>query len=174
MPDRNDAQRNPAGSTWYIRDAASNGNIFSYNMRTGQGTSTPAVALERNGDSLTLVIYSDAITNFIIVYDFTSDVSEPPIAGVRGVQLLGNTPNPFEGTTSIRFRVAEPTALRLEVYDALGNRVATLAEGVYPAGEHSVVWDGTTQQGDRLPSGVYYYRLLVEGQTVVRPMVIVR
>jgi len=174
VPDRNDAQRNPAGSTWYIRDAASNGNIFSYNMRTGQGTSTPAVALERNGDSLTLVIYSDAITNFIIVYDFTSDVSEPPIAGVRGVQLLGNTPNPFEGTTSIRFRVAEPTALRLEVYDALGNRVATLAEGVYPAGEHSVVWDGTTQQGDRLPSGVYYYRLLVEGQTVVRPMVIVR
>jgi flagellar hook assembly protein FlgD len=57
---------------------------------------------------------------------------------------------------------------------SLGNRVATLAEGVYSAGEHSVVWDGTTQQGDRLPSGVYYYRLLVEGQTVVRPMVIVR
>ncbi|MDW7997306.1 MAG: hypothetical protein RMJ46_06490, partial [Bacteroidota bacterium] len=82
VPDRQDASRNPAGSTWYIRDGASNGNIFSFNMRTGQGHSVPAVTLERNGDSLTVVIYTDAVTNFVIVYDFISDVPYMVVGGV--------------------------------------------------------------------------------------------
>ncbi|MDW8224840.1 MAG: hypothetical protein RMK93_02265, partial [Bacteroidota bacterium] len=102
VPDRQDASRNPAGSTWYIRDGASNGNIFSFNMRTGQGHSVPAVTLERNGDSLTVVIYTDAVTNFVIVYDFISDVPETASVGSGPVHLLGNSPNPFDGITHIR------------------------------------------------------------------------
>lgn len=174
VPDRLDAVRNPAGSTWYIRDGASNGNIFSFNMRTGEGRSIPAVTLERNGDSLSVVIYTDAVTNFIIVYDLTSDVPAPAVAASGPVQLLGNTPNPFESSTTIRFRLTEPAAVRLEVYDALGNKVATLLEGFYPANEYTVPWNGTNAAGIEVPSGVYYYRITVGGTTLVQPMVLVR
>jgi hypothetical protein len=174
VPDRTDAQRNPAGSTWYIRDGASNGNIFSFNMRTGEGHSIPAVTLERNGDSLSVVIYTDAVTNFIIVYDWISNVSEPPVASAGPVQLLGNTPNPFQASTNIRFRLTEPATVRLEVYDALGKKAATLLEGFYPANEYTVPWNGTNADGVELPSGVYYYRITVGGTTLVQPMVLVR
>ncbi|MCS7176134.1 MAG: hypothetical protein NZ960_00685 [Candidatus Kapabacteria bacterium] len=173
VPDRNDATRNPAGSTWYIRDGASNGNIFSFNMRTGEGRSVPTVTLERNGDSLTVVIRTDAVTNFVIVYDLTSDVSDPA-ATAGPVEILENVPNPFAGTTRIRFRIAEPSAVQLEVYDALGGKVKMLLNGFQLAGEHAVAWDGTDDQGMPVPSGVYYYRVVVGGMVVVRPMVLVR
>lgn len=174
VPDRNDAARNPAGSTWYIRDGASNGNIFSFNMRTGEGHSIPAVALERNGDSLSVVIYTDAVTNFIIVYDFISNAPEPAAAIAGPVQILGNIPNPFAQTTQIRFRLAEPSTIRLEVYDALGTKVATLMEGFYPANEYVVPWNGTRADGVEVPSGVYYYRITAGEVTLVQPMVLVR
>ncbi len=174
VPDRNDAARNPAGSTWYIRDGASNGNIFSFNMRTGEGRSVPTVTLERNGDSLSVVIYTDAVTNFVIVYDFISDVPEPVAAAAGPVQLLGNTPNPFEQTTQIRFRLTEPATIRLEVYDALGTQVATLLEGFYPANEYIVPWNGRSANGVEVPSGVYYYRITAGDVVLVQPMVLVR
>ncbi|MDW7997305.1 MAG: FlgD immunoglobulin-like domain containing protein [Bacteroidota bacterium] len=83
-------------------------------------------------------------------------------------------PNPFDGITHIRFRLSEPSAVRLEVYDALGSKVATLLEGFYPASEYTVPWHGTDAEGMAVPSGMYYYRIVAGGVTLVQPMVLVR
>jgi hypothetical protein len=69
-------------------------------------------------------------------------------------------PNPARGAVRLRFGLPRPAAVRLEVFDVTGQRIATLLEGaVKPAGFHSVVWEGTRQKGGRLTGGVYYYRL---------------
>lgn len=68
--------------------------------------------------------------------------------------LEGNYPNPFSQRTTIRYTLAEATDVRIEVYDALGRRVAVLAESLQEAGPHETSFDGSG-----LPSGVYLYRL---------------
>jgi hypothetical protein len=71
-----------------------------------------------------------------------------------GHQLFQNYPNPFNPTTHIRFAITQREWVRIEVYDILGKRVATLVDGYVDAGEFTVEFDGRD-----LPSGIYLYRM---------------
>ncbi len=83
--------------------------------------------------------------------------------------LFQNYPNPFNPTTGIRIQVSGDRDIRLVVYDLLGKEVAVLANGRYPAGEHTFTLDGTN-----LASGIYLYRLTAGTFTAVRKMLLVR
>ncbi len=83
--------------------------------------------------------------------------------------VLSNTPNPFNATTSIMFNLTEETEVKLEVYDLLGRRVATLADGAYNAGEHSVTWDASDYS-----SGVYFYRLEAGDEVFTKRMTLLK
>ena len=84
---------------------------------------------------------------------------EPGPDKPRAVTLAQNRPNPFARTAAIRYGLPREMAVSLDVYDMSGRRVASLACGRQPAGFHTVVWDGRSAAGERLPSGVYLYRL---------------
>ncbi len=73
--------------------------------------------------------------------------------------LRQNRPNPFSGTTEIRFELPVPSPVRLEVFDAQGRLVRTLANGDFPVGFHSVVWDQRDAAGARVRPGIYLYRI---------------
>jgi len=96
---------------------------------------------------------------------------------VRGIQLapgeilprhstlLPNFPNPFNPTTTIPFAVGtaagERPWVRLEIFNALGQKVRILLEDQLEAGRHQVTWDGRDRQGRPVASGVYLYRLQI-------------
>lgn len=89
--------------------------------------------------------------------------------------LWQNSPNPFNAATAIRYQLSQPARVRLAVYNALGQRVRTLADGVLGAGVHVTDWNGTGQSGQRLPNGVYFFQLDVAGQrTAVRKAMLLR
>ena len=67
-------------------------------------------------------------------------------------------PNPFAGSTRFRFDLPLGRHVRLEVLDAQGRRVRTLADQVLPAGTHALEWDGRNEAGGRTGAGVYFYR----------------
>jgi Tol biopolymer transport system component len=73
--------------------------------------------------------------------------------------LHQSEPNPFNHSTRIRFDLPVASAVRLEVFDAQGRRVATLADGSFPAGYHSCKWSGRSDGGGRAQPGVYLYRI---------------
>jgi hypothetical protein len=73
--------------------------------------------------------------------------------------LLQNYPNPFNPTTEIAFTLPAAVRVSLEIYNVLGQRVTTLAEGVLEAGEHVFEWDGTDAKGHTVSTGIYLYRL---------------
>jgi hypothetical protein len=74
-------------------------------------------------------------------------------------RLGGGNPNPFGGSTRIEFSVPRPSTVRLEVFDAAGQRVRTLRDALLPAGRHHAVWDGRDQRGARCAAGIYFARL---------------
>jgi hypothetical protein len=74
----------------------------------------------------------------------------------RHPQLHQNYPNPFNPYTKIGFEIPEQTHVQITVYNAIGQKVATLVNEVRPAGRHEVVWDAS-----RMSSGVYLIRMVV-------------
>ena len=80
------------------------------------------------------------------------------------VALGQNYPNPFNPSTLIPYQLAVPSPVRLEVFNVLGQRVATLVDGQQQgAGAYVARWDGTNASGRAAASGVYFYRLTVAG-----------
>jgi serine protease len=89
-------------------------------------------------------------------------------------ELLQNYPNPFNPSTSINFSLPNGGEVRLEVYNILGARVATLVNGPMSAGRHSVVWNSTTDNGQSVASGIYFYRLVTGDQIQTRKMMLLK
>ncbi len=86
------------------------------------------------------------------------------------VALLAPQPNPTTGTTEIPFLMPRAGSVCLEVYNALGQRVKTLASGNYPSGRHTAVWDGKDEAGRKAPSGMYVIGLTVGEARIERTL----
>jgi hypothetical protein len=73
--------------------------------------------------------------------------------------MEGSYPNPFRASTTIDFTLPETTPVTLNVYDVLGRRVTTLIDRDLTSGTHTVTWNGETDGGIQLSSGLYLLRL---------------
>ena len=91
----------------------------------------------------------------------------------QAVALGPNYPNPFNPSTLIPYQLAATSPVRLEVFNVLGQRVATLVDGAQGAGAYVARWDGTDAAGGAAASGLYFYRLTVAGAHQTGKMVLV-
>ena len=91
----------------------------------------------------------------------------------NGFALGHNYPNPFNPATVIPYELAASAHVRLEVFNLLGQRVATLMDGYQAAGAHTAVWTATDAAGQAVAAGVYLYRLTVDSQQQTGRMVLV-
>ena len=102
-----------------------------------------------------------------------------PLAALTGQALparfeLGpNYPNPFNPSTIIPYQLAASSAVRLEVFNLLGQRIATLVDGERPAGFHTATWHATDGAGRAIAAGVYIYRMTVGVERQTGRMVLV-
>lgn len=87
---------------------------------------------------------------------------------------LGAAPNPFNPRTRLRWSQPGAGPVELWLYGSDGRRVASLAAGWWPAGEHELHFDGRDDRGRPLASGVYRARLRHGGDAVVLPLTLVR
>jgi len=92
----------------------------------------------------------------------------------RKLELAQNRPNPFNPKTAIAFNLPEAAEVRLEIYDVAGRRVATLVDRRLVAGPHAYEWDGRNHDGERVASGVYFYRLSAADRELSRKMVLLK
>ena len=73
--------------------------------------------------------------------------------------LIQNSPNPFNTETQIDYILLEDDNISVEVYDIRGELVRRLFEGQQHAGKYSLSWNGKSDQGIEINSGVYFIRL---------------
>ena len=89
-------------------------------------------------------------------------------------ELYQNYPNPFNPATMIRFNLAHKVKVKLEIFNLLGQRIKTLADADMAPGQHRLLWDGRSDAGLRVSSGVYFYRLKAGDYVKSRKMVLIR
>ncbi len=121
---------------------------FAYSFTDGTAPSGRAYYRLEQMDLDGSVHDSDPLT-----FGSLSGVSEAGIAG-DGFLLRQNYPNPFNPTTAISYQLAADSRVSLEVFDVLGRKIASLAEGTQGSGLHTVQFDA-----GGISSGVYLYRL---------------
>ena len=107
-----------------------------------------------------------------VVVDPSTDIL--PGLAATGLSLAAAAPNPFSGSTLIRFGLSRAGSHSLDVYDVSGRKVRTLSRGTLAAGRHEVVWDGRSDDGSAMTSGVYFYRLSAVGGELERRAVLRR
>lgn len=97
-------------------------------------------------------------------------VKDKPHSNVPGTyELFQNYPNPFNPTTTIAYSLSRYAIVELKVYDGMGREVKTLVHQVMPAGRHEATFDGKD-----LASGIYHYRLYVDGQVFTKSMMLLK
>jgi hypothetical protein len=96
-------------------------------------------------------------------------INENPDAFPCSYSLHANYPNPFNAQTIISYDLPKEADVKLEIYDLLGRKVATLAEGIQEAGNHQTVWDGSCAS-----SGIYFYRLKAGDYSDIKKMTLLK
>ena len=134
----------------YVNIAAHNGKVYPIWMRLDGGSLSVWVALIND----------------------TLNVGAPLAGGVApSYSLYQNFPNPFNPTTMIRFDVPRREHVVLEVFDVVGQKVATLLNRDVEPGEHTIVFSVWEYQ---LSSGLYFYRMVAGSYTETKKFVVQR
>jgi hypothetical protein len=108
-----------------------------------------------------------AVVNFNEVARMTTTSQTMP----QHTAIHQNFPNPFNPETTIAYDLASGAAVKLTVFDVRGKRVRDLISATQPAGRYRVDWDGRDSRGQRVASGVYFYRFEAGSYTQTRKMV---
>jgi len=100
--------------------------------------------------------------------------AESPAPPRSDLDVVRMYPNPFSAHSTIEFDLLDAGRVRISVYDPAGRFVRTLADETFPAGPHSVLWDGADVLGRPVPSGVYLVRASATATVRTRKLVLVR
>ncbi len=88
--------------------------------------------------------------------------------------LSQNYPNPFNPTTEIAFSIPKQSAVKIVVYGLSGDVIATIVNQTMSAGNYRVVWNGRSDDGRSVASGVYFYHLQAEGFASTKKMTLLK
>ena len=100
----------------------------------------------------------------------SSDVTMTPDA-----ELLGqNYPNPFNPTTTIAFNMVEEGNVSIEVFNVRGQLVKTLVNEHMTVGDHTLVWEGTNDNNQKVSSGIYFYKMKSANYSSTKKMILMK
>ncbi|GEM_PF-793678 len=145
----------PAGTYKYIAYCGDYNN-FIYDSTWFEFTVTNST--QGNSDSWELACWN-----------LNNEIDNPIAQQLPQSNNLRNYPNPFNAQTSISFDVPTADNISLEIYNIMGQKVATLVNGNIEAGTHTVVWNA----GD-YSSGIYFYKLTAGNKVFTKRMTLLK
>ncbi len=112
------------------------------------------------------------------ISDIVVGVDDKPIADKNLIpskyELHQNYPNPFNPSTVIEYALPEPSYVKIEIFNLVGQKIRTLVDAYLDAGRHRIQWDGKDDNGVKVSSGVYIYRLVAGKTMIARKMILMK
>jgi hypothetical protein len=110
----------------------------------------------------------------IVVTSLATAIDDHSSIVPENFTLEQNYPNPFNPETQISYRLVSDGLTTLGIYDLLGREIKVLVNKDQPSGSYTVKWDGTDTYGNKVPSGIYLYRLKTGDFTASKKMVLLK
>lgn len=104
----------------------------------------------------------------VSVEDMAMLISEIPI------KFLNNYPNPFNPKTTISFEITVSGETTVDIYNSKGQKVTRLLNEELQIGDHSVIWSGNDSGGNKVSSGIYFYRVVVNDEQKINKMIMIK
>ena len=126
------------------------------------GPSISAFGVDENNE-LFILAFDGRIHRFSDVIN----VDVEPLDELPALQhAVAVFPNPFQSETTLSLWMHQPAQVQFSIYDALGRLVKPLASGTLQSGTHPFTWSAVDENGQSLPAGIYFYRLLLDEDAV--------
>jgi C1A family cysteine protease len=158
------------GATYPDTVATGEANDGSYTWTIPEGMNETSKIRVIGRDAAGLAQFDDSDDDFS-TGPGTGNPEEPV---VRRFSLEQNVPNPFNPVTEISYSIPEASSVRLTIFDVNGRAIRHLVDRVLIADEYVAVWDGTTDGGETVASGVYFYRLMADERELERRMILLK
>jgi flagellar hook assembly protein FlgD len=110
----------------------------------------------------------------MIEHDGTLETDHNNYTIPNHVSISQNFPNPFNPETQFSYTLNESGTISLGIYDIMGKLIYTVYDGFQRAGNHNVLWSGLDQNKRPVSSGVYFYRLVTQSNTISKKMVLAK
>ena len=130
-------------------------------------TASPEIVLERA--SLVSGRDVDTADEIYLSFDESGEIVEPEPTLPERTELLANYPNPFNPSTTIQYRLSSASDVKIDVYNSVGRKVATILDQHQQAGEYDITFNA-----DGFSSGIYFYRLQTSDFVRTRSMVLIK
>ncbi len=169
------------GANWYLAGLPVNKKIMSLYFTddehgwaitsAGNDGSKGGKGGEEGEDKIVEASDSTSAYAYILTYSPESTAIEenPMDLPVKSFELLQNFPNPFNPVTKIRYQIASPGIVRLDVFNVLGQHIRTLVNQYQHSGKYAITFNA----GD-LPSGIYFYRLQTPTFSAIKQMILLK
>ncbi|MFH1699798.1 MAG: T9SS type A sorting domain-containing protein [Candidatus Zixiibacteriota bacterium] len=89
-------------------------------------------------------------------------------------ELSQNYPNPFNPVTTISYSLPRKSAVSIEIFNILGQKVKTLIDETKPAGDYQITWDGNDSNGAKVSTGIYFYRFQAGDFVETKKMILLK
>lgn len=136
-----------------IQYALINNSLYKY--YTGVG-------LSASGDTTTMLV------GVRITYESPPIGVKESSANVPQHSMFRNYPNPTSSVTIIEYTVAKKNRVVLKIYNEIGQLIRTLVDAEKNHGEHTVVWDGKNDEGEKVAKGNYFCIIKANGSTTIK------
>jgi hypothetical protein len=183
-------RRNDSGNLYYdvyYTSSADSGNNWTPNLRVSNISSDPTLpgVTGQIGNRIGIAAWSGHVmitwtdtrngnTDIYASRLMETGISEEPapIPGDIGLDKL--YPNPFNGSVQIEYSSKSTREVKVEIIDLLGRQVVELFNGVCRTGSNTLIWDGKTSDNQTAGSGIYFVRLIGDGQTHLKKAILLK
>lgn len=112
------------------------------------------------------ILYIACASAGYVLYEISNSGSDPyDIISENSLILLSNYPNPFNPTTTIEFSIQNDSNIDLSIFNIKGQKIKSLAQSEFTKGTHSIIWNGDDDKSKSISSGIYFYKLNINGKT---------
>lgn len=152
-------------SVWWDGTPKWTGDITGVSDALSQGH----IGLFASGD--TASIWFD---DFDLIYTSYVGLEEAKATAPIINLLSQNIPNPSIRKTTIEYTISNTSQVQLKIYNTLGEVVRTLVDNRKSPGRYKVIWDGKDENGNKVPSGQYFYQLITNGFANTKKIILLK